>query len=148
MIKNEFFALFAATMAVSQTIKYFLKLYSIKHFSLGHLKQTYLFSSGLPSTHTAILTASFLYFYHRLGSTNPMVFIFFVFALLWLYEIYMQRKRYTALIDLLDSLKIRELKHQEVLLFKDLSGHDFVDIAVGLIVGGGMYALFYYLGVF
>lgn len=60
----------------------------------------------------------------------------------------MQRKRYTALIDLLDSLKIRELKHQEVLLFKDLSGHDFVDIAVGLVVGGSMYMLFYYLGVF
>lgn len=148
MLRNEFFALVFTTWAISQTIKYLLQLYTIRNFSLGHLKKTYLYSSGLPSTHASVLTCSFLYMYNFLGPSDPMVFVLFVFGYLWLFEIYMQRRRFQAQIELLDDLGIKKLKHSEVQLYKDLSGHDLSDIAAGLLLGSLVFWVFLSLGIF
>jgi acid phosphatase family membrane protein YuiD len=141
---NELIKLLATTWMVSQTIKYLIKLYAIKVFSLGHLRKTYLYASGLPSGHAAVLTASFLFMLHKLGPQDPMIFILFVFGYFWLFEIYMQRKRYDAQIELLDSLQLKELRHEEVKLYKDLNGHDLVDLAGGIFVAVVVYLIFIY----
>lgn len=138
MLRNEFFIIFATTWAVSQTIKYFYKLYTLRYFSLKVLRRTYLYSSGLPSSHTAVLTSSFLYLYATLGAADPMVFVFLVFSFLWVFEIYMQRRRYRVLVDLLDL----EHDHEDVAVMKDLNGHDFIDIAVGMLVGILVFEMF------
>lgn len=145
MLRNEFFGLIIATMAISQTIKYLVKLYTIRTFTLGHLRQTYLYSSGLPSSHTAVLTSSFLYLYHVLGPNNPVLFVFLVLGFLWIYEIHMQRKRFRVQVELLDSLSIKGLSHEEVKLYKDLSGHDAIDIVLGFFVGIGVFWIFDFL---
>lgn len=144
MIRNEFFVLCATTWAISQTIKYFYKLYTMKYFSLKHLRQTYLYASGLPSSHTAVLTAAFLYLYNTLGSADPMVFVFLVISYLWVFEIYMQRKRFRALANFLDNH--RDVREEDISLMEDLHGHDFIDIATGLLVGILVFVVFRKLG--
>lgn len=146
LFKNEFLVLLATTWMISQTIKYLRKLYNVRAFSLGHLKNTYLYSSGLPSGHAAVLTAAILYMSHKLGTQDPLLYVLIIFGYFWLFEIYMQRRRFDAQIELLDSLNIKELDHEDVKVYKDLSGHDLIDIGVGIVVAIIVYFFFLQTG--
>jgi acid phosphatase family membrane protein YuiD len=146
LFRNEFIILLATTWMISQTIKYLRKLYNARVFSLGHLRQTYLYSSGMPSGHAAVLTSAILYMYHTLGPQNPLLYMIIIFGYFWLFEIYMQRRRFDAQIELLDSLNIKELSHKDVEVYQNLSGHDLIDIGVGILVAIVVYFFFLHTG--
>lgn len=132
---ETYIGLIVGTWFVSQSLKYFLQVAMRRNFSLKELRFTYLYSSGLPSTHTAVLTTSFLYFYGLYGLHHAATLLSLMFSVLWIYEIYLQRKRYQVLIRLLDG----SMPKKDFLLLHDLSGHDIIDIVVGVFVGVGMY---------
>jgi acid phosphatase family membrane protein YuiD len=147
IFKNELLVLLATTWMISQTIKYLRKLYNVRVFSLGHLRQTYLYSSGMPSGHAAVLTSAILYMYHKLGPQDPLLYMIIIFGYFWLFEIYMQRRRFDAQIELLDSLNLKSFKHEDLKVYKDLSGHDLIDIAVGILVAIVVYFIFLHYNV-
>ncbi|HSX39671.1 MAG TPA: divergent PAP2 family protein [Candidatus Saccharimonadales bacterium] len=136
---HNYILLIILAAAVSQTLKYIISLFKTKDFSRKHARHIYMFSSGIPSSHTTVLTASLLYLSKTLGWNNPIVLISVTYSLLWLYEIYLQRKRFRALAALLD---VEEEQEDDLIFFKDLSGHDLIDLFVGFILGVVIYKLF------
>ncbi len=139
-VQISYFLLFFTTWLTSQTIKYGLSLLKRKRSTFKHFAQTCLYSSGIPSTHTALLVATLLYMIGREGVSNPLTYIIVLFGIMWIYEIFLQRKRFLVLATL---LKIPEEKQNDLLLLKDLHGHDFLDIFVGMFVGSGVYLAFW-----
>ena len=136
---NNYVLLVAIAAIVSQTLKYIISLFKTKDFSRKHARHIYMYSSGIPSSHTTVLTVSFLYLSKVLGWNSPLVLISATFSMFWLYEIYLQRKRFRALAAILD---VEEEQEDELIFFKDLSGHDFIDMAVGLVLGIIIYKFF------
>jgi acid phosphatase family membrane protein YuiD len=142
-VNMSYFLLFFVTWLTSQTLKYILSLYKRKKVTLKHVAQTYLYSSGVPSTHTSLLTSTFLYMVGRHGFSDPLTYLVILFGIMWIFEIYLQRRRFSVLATFLE---IPEDKQADLLLLKDLNGHDFVDIFVGVLVGGVVYFTFFISG--
>ena len=131
--------LFTFTWLTSQTIKYLIRLSKAQKFSLQEMYHIYVYGSGAPSSHAAVLTASLLFVIRILGIEHPISIVFTLLILLWLYELVLQRKRHMALEKMLAHLKISK---KDLFLLKDLSGHDHIDIFWGIFVGIGAYILF------
>ncbi len=119
------------TWLTSQSLKYLFSSYNERKLSKKHAYHVYLFASGIPSTHTAVLTSSCLLVAYNQGVQSIMFYVMAIFSIFWLYEIQMQRKRFNALLDLLEP----NLGRMESKLLKDLSGHDLVDMIGGVVVG-------------
>jgi acid phosphatase family membrane protein YuiD len=128
-----------STWVISQTIKYTLKTVRHRDYSLKTLKQTYLYSSGIPSTHSAILSSSLFFIAANLGTNHPIFYIFTLFSILWIYEIYQQRKRYHLIITFFDHQKINK---ESLAALKDLNGHDKTDIILGIVLGAAIFFFF------
>lgn len=139
---DQYFKLLIITWIASQSLKFFITSFRRKKFSVKAIPHTYLFASGMPSTHSSILFASFLFLHRQLGNGSPLLFIFTVFSIFWLYEIYLQRRRFRILMELTDTKET----HEKHILLKELNGHDFRDIVLGIAVGAVVYKLFVTFG--
>lgn len=135
---NSYFLLPLVTWVISQSLKYLLRVIHDKGTSRKHAQYIYLFASGMPSSHTAVLCASLLLIGFTEGFNSGFFFIFLVFSCFWLYEIFMQRKRYQALIQIFK--ESTDHIHQEAL--RDLNGHDLKDIIGGCLVGLSIFLIF------
>lgn len=131
---SEYFFLFASTWLVSQTCKYVLKLLQLKSFRAKDLYHTYVYASGMPSTHAAVLSSSLLFLGNTLGLDNPITFVFAAFGIFWLYEIHLQRERFKVIARLLPKAKKKDLA-----LLRDIQGHDLSDLIGGVLLGTLIY---------
>lgn len=116
---------------ISQSLKFFFKK-NIKKSSLKDFKNTFLFYSGPPSTHAAVLTMTFFYLKEKIRAESSILIIFIVFSILWFYEIYMQRRRFNSIVEMMGGHKGRE---KEIFLHKEFHGHESTDMLIGIIVG-------------
>ncbi len=130
MVLHTFLLLFFTWLA-SQSLKFLFSTYNERKLSKKHAYHVYLFASGVPSTHTAVLTASCLMIAQTQGTASPLFYVMTLFTILWLFEIYMQRKRFNALLEILQP----NMGKMESKLLKDLSGHDLIDMVAGGVVG-------------
>lgn len=103
------------------------------------VKQDYMFYSGPPSSHTAVLSMTTLYVFYVGEGISPLLLVTICFSILWIYEIVMQRIRFNQLITVLGTTK----DPNSIKLIQEYNGHSFSDIIIGMITG---IAVFYFLG--
>jgi acid phosphatase family membrane protein YuiD len=124
------------TVVTSQLIKLMLKPRA-NRASLAELENTLLYYSGPPSSHAAVLSMTLLYIKDRVTIDQSVFIVLLVMAILWLYEIFMQRKRFDSMVGLL-GLKQKETG---VVKNREFHGHSLVDILSGIILGVVVYWL-------
>jgi len=127
---NDYLFFIAIAWFISQTIKYFIRKISRNNFKDKNFKKTYLFFSGIPSTHTAVLTTTILLTEKKIGVNNEIFPILLLFSVFWIYEIFLQRKRIQVLIN-----HFAVNKKEIVCLLEDWNGHALIDIFFGILVG-------------
>jgi acid phosphatase family membrane protein YuiD len=71
---------------------------------------------------------------------SPIFIVFLVFSILWIYEIFMQRKRFRSLIEMLGVSKNKFL-----ITNQEFHGHEVIDIVAGMALGGVLYFVFSWL---
>lgn len=130
----EYLLFLFGTWIVSQTVKFLVKLKKNK-FSLSYLKNSYLYYSGAPSSHAALIVMTLFFIADRSGLDSPSLLVAVLFSIIWLFEIYMQRKRFNSLVDILGFGG----KRTDYAVLKELNGHDFVDIIAGAVLGGSVF---------
>ena len=101
------------------------------------IKDTLLFYSGPPSSHSAVLVVTLLFIKDTAGINQPVFIVLLIMCIFWLYEIYLQRKRFDSMVGLLD------LKQKEagVVKNREFHGHSLIDILSGIILGVVVYWL-------
>lgn len=135
-----YFQIIFVCWLIAQSMKYVIRLWAQKTFSIRDMGKTYLYNSGFPSAHATTITGSTWYVYTQVGVLDLMFQMHMFFAYLWLFEIYMQRKRHkSSTVFFLE--KLLDDKHQLKIL-KDLHGHDLIDILGGIILGSIIFWLF------
>lgn len=135
---REYLILLAASYLTAQTLKYFIKFFRVRKFSFKHLVQTYSYYSGPPSAHTATITTTLWHLGDKVGIQDPIFLVASFFSYLWLFEILMQRKRYNSSTNI---FKPFNPDSDDLDLLKELSGHEKLDIALGLAIGTLVYLL-------
>jgi len=134
---NEYLFYLLITLLTSQTLKYLFKISRDKR-SIRQIKKIYFYYSGPPSSHSAVISMSYFYFKDRVVADSVFMSSFVLFALFWLYEIFMQRNRFNNLVRL---VLIKESKGNTIKINKEFHGHAFIDIFLGLLLGSLMFFL-------
>lgn len=121
---------------ISQTIKFFVRLNQKRVPT--HLKGvlwTYVWASGAPSTHTAILTSSLFLIWHNFGLSSIFTFCLAI-TMLWLFDMANDRKRQEVLNGYFVSDNSEALKKVvDDGYMIDLSGHTVYELAWGAVLG-------------
>jgi len=125
-----------AVWLISQTIKFFVRL-GQKQVP-AHLKGlwwAYVWASGAPSTHSAILTSSLVLVWHNFG-LSPVFTFCLAITMLWLFDLANDRKRQEVLNGYFanDGSEILKKVVNEGYMI-DLSGHTVQEIAWGVALG-------------
>jgi acid phosphatase family membrane protein YuiD len=125
-----------AVWVISQTIKFLLRLDRKEvPLELKGFWWTYVWASGPPSTHTAIITSCLCLVWHTFGLSPVFTFSLAV-TMLWLFDIANERKRQTVLNAYFareSSENLKKIASDGRML--DLSGHTLPDIICGAALG-------------
>ena len=163
----SFLGLFFLTLLLSQLCKFLFRKEWLKERFFDEFVWVFIYGSGPPSSHTAVLTAS-LVFVGETSGYNTTVFIsLLVSSLFWIYEMYMQRLRFYTISRLVYddhkhnrevirhwlkregkniveatrnflvkfTTKNKQNRRRLVYEWKDLAGHDFMDLIWGFLLG-------------
>ncbi|HOZ03003.1 MAG TPA: hypothetical protein PKX78_00740 [Candidatus Woesebacteria bacterium] len=103
---GSYLLFFLGTWVISQSVKFFVKILR-REITLKETFSSYLFYSGPPSSHTALLVMTLFFVYSRDPEDQILLITFMCFTILWLYEIYMQRKRFVLLAHSLSDAAIK-----------------------------------------
>jgi len=135
-------------MFLSQNIKYIVRLIHKRKFSAKDLVFTFLWASGAPSTHTAImfsiLTQMILFF----GIESPFVLLTLLFMSYEIYRMLNQRKGYEAFETLFGKILDKKANQVDFFKLKDMLGHSIFDVVMGALLGTCIgFASYYYYGI-
>lgn len=121
---------------ISQTIKFLVRL--LRSGVPSHLKGffwTYVWASGPPSTHTAILTSSLVLVWNQFG-LSPLLTFCIAVTILWMYDMANEHKKQSVFSTYLANSGTPSLVHSvEEGYLLDLSGHTVLDLALGALLG-------------
>ena len=134
------------TMFLSATVKYLAKIIKKKRFSTKELVFTYLWASGAPSNHTAIMFSTLTQMILFFGLDSPIVLVTLLFMSYEIYRILNQRKGYEAFEALFGKILDKKANEQDFYKLKDMLGHSIFDIVMGALLGTfiGVVAYHYY----
>jgi acid phosphatase family membrane protein YuiD len=79
-----------------------------------------------------------LYVRQQVSQNSPIFIVFLVFSILWVYEIFMQRKRFASLITMFGISK----SNKSLVINREFHGHELMDILAGIVLG----AIIYFIG--
>lgn len=104
---DNYIAFFLGTWIISQSIKFLAKLLG-KQIAIKDFLNSYLYYSGPPSSHTALLVMTLLFVHSRSLENQLTLVPFICFTIIWLFEMYMQRKRFVLLAQALSKFAIKD----------------------------------------
>lgn len=133
----NYFVLLIISSFTAQSLKYAVRLLISHNFSFMDMAKTFSYNSGFPSAHSTVLTSSLWYFRNLLGINNPLFQVLILMSYLWLFEIYMQRRRHNSSTEFFIDTLIQD--KSQIKILKDLHGHSLIDILGGLILGSLIY---------
>ncbi len=107
------------SLFTSQTIKFLVRYFS-KTKDSKNLLWVFIWATGAPSTHSAILVSNLVLLYKDLGM-SPIFMFSCVVSIIFMYNLVADRKR-----EIMRGSNIQVL---------DISGHTFFDIVCGIILG-------------
>lgn len=111
-------------------------LYSIRD---GGLRPHYLVTAGgIPSAHSAFVTAVTVAVAIRHGVTSDLFAVSFVFSAIVIYDAFRLRGHVQRHAELLNSHVLAPAGAEEV---SEMVGHSLLEIGIGVIWGGGVSAL-------
>jgi len=142
----RFLLLPLAVWVISQTVKFLLRLLQGEPFTLKRILWIYMWGSGSPSTHAAILTVM-LSVASKQSGFGPLLGFGLAIALLYLYDQLADRKRFILLEQYLqrsNDESLRQVVRDGAL--RDISGHSFTEISFGIILGFVIVAILWYWG--
>lgn len=116
---------------ISQTLKFFIRLFSSERKNIKDAIWVYSWAGGAPSTHTATIFGT-LFLVGKYEGFNALFGFCFVTAMIIIYNLVEDRKKeemregifYGAFNKILGSSKLL-----------DISGHKFIEIVIGLPLG-------------
>jgi len=126
----EYIILFLSALVIAQIIKFLFRLFSNTQDSKNFF-WVFVYSTGAPSAHTAVLTSSLVLLNKDIGF-SPIFYFACIVSVIFMYNLVADRKR-----------EIIRDSNQKVL---DISGHSVFDIFTGFGLGIiiGLIFVFYF----
>lgn len=121
--------------ATSQSVKFIIAAIKMKSLPRDKIFWIYQWAGGAPSTHAAMLTSA-LYLLGMYNGLNAVFGFAFVVSLILMYDLVAERRKQEMLeqhlINSKDKSLLKIVKDGYML---DISGHNFIEIAVGILFG-------------
>ncbi|MFP4402733.1 MAG: divergent PAP2 family protein [Nanoarchaeota archaeon] len=128
LITNKIFISCFLILAISQTIKTFVKFFQLKKFDFKIFFET----GGMPSSHSAIAFGLFFSLFLYEGITTITIIVFFL-ALLIIRDSFGLRREVGMHAKILNKLKNKN-KIKTDLKFNEFTGHSLIQVISGIVL--------------